>query len=70
MGQERAERPFMDELIDAMGVYSADGQVDDATGSDAGAEQEFGHDPKPRPDPLIEPEQRTRPSPEGRTGPN
>lgn len=70
MTSENADRRFLDELTDAMGVYSADGQVDDATGGDAGAEDEFGHDPRPRPDPLVEPEQRVRPSPDGRTGPS
>jgi hypothetical protein len=68
-GQD-ADRPYLDELTDAVGVYSADGQVDDATGGDAGAEEEFGHDKRPRPDPMVEPEQRARPSPDGRIGPD
>jgi hypothetical protein len=62
-------RPSLEELSDAMGVYSADGQVDDVTGGDAGAEEEFGHGRRPRPDSSIEPEQRRRPSPHGRIGP-
>jgi Glycosyl transferase family 2 len=62
-------RPTLEELSDAMGVYSADGQVDDATGGEAGEEEEFGNGRRPRPDPSIEPEQRRRPSPDGRIGP-
>jgi hypothetical protein len=63
------ERIGIDELSDAMGVYSADGQVDDATGGDAGAEEEFGHGPRPDSEPDAEEAYRSRPSPEGRTGP-
>jgi hypothetical protein len=59
------ERTSLEELSDAVGVYSADGQVDDATGGEAGAEQEFGHGPRP----AGEEGHRSRPSPEGRTGP-
>jgi hypothetical protein len=65
----------LDELDQAMATYSADGQVDDATGGDASAEQEFGHDPYPErrragdPDPDTEEGRALRPSPEGRTGP-
>jgi hypothetical protein len=69
MTSQDADRPFLDELSDAMGVYSADGQVDDTTGGDAGAEEEFGNDRRPRPDPSIDREQRPRPSPDGRIGP-
>jgi hypothetical protein len=47
------------ELSRAMATYSADGQVDDVSGNDAGAEEAFGEDP-------LTP----RPSPEGRSGPN
>ena len=36
------------DLDRAMGSYSADGQVDDASGGDAGAEAEFGEDAHPR----------------------
>ena len=53
------DRLPVDELNRAMATYSSDGQVDDVTGNDAGAEQEFGEDPLP-----------PRPSPDGRTGPN
>jgi hypothetical protein len=70
MTSDDPNRQYLEELSDAMGVYSADGQVDDATGGDAGAEEEFGHGRRPRPDPSVEPEQRRRPSPDGRTGPN
>jgi hypothetical protein len=70
MTSDDPNRTFLDELNDAMGVPAADGQVDDPTGSDAGEEQEFGHDPRPRPDPRVEPEQRPRPSPDGRIGPS
>ena len=67
----------LDELDRAMATYSADGQVDDTTGGDASAEQEFGHDPYPErpraaigdPDPDTEEGRALRPSPEGRTGP-
>ena len=64
------------ELSRAMATYSTDGQVDDTTGGDAGAEEEFGHepfalteDPVPDPDPDTEEGRRLRPSPEGRSGP-
>jgi hypothetical protein len=53
------ERLPVDELNRAMATYSADGQVDDVTGNDAGAEGEFGADPLP-----------PRPSPDGRSGPH
>jgi hypothetical protein len=53
------ERLPVDELNRAMATYSADGQVDDVTGNDAGAEAAFGEDPLTG-----------RPSPDGRSGPN
>ncbi len=53
------ERLPVEELNRAMATYSADGQVDDVTGNDAGAEQAFGEDP------LTQ-----KPSPDGRTGPH
>jgi hypothetical protein len=42
--RDEAELP-LSELSQAMASYSADGQVDDATGGDAGAEEEFGEEP-------------------------
>ncbi|WP_117211277.1 hypothetical protein [Allorhizocola rhizosphaerae] len=53
MTHEQREKPEpeedMDRLIaEALGTYSADGQVDDATGGDAGAEEKFGHEARPR----------------------
>jgi hypothetical protein len=53
----------LDELDRAMATYSSDGQVDDLTGGDAGAEEEFGDEPgygRPSPD---------GPAPDGRSGP-
>src|SRR4051812_2021718 len=68
----------LSELARAMATYSQDGQVDDLTGSDAGAEAEFGHEPAAAtgdPDPGSESGRRFRPSPDGpsgvgRSGPN
>lgn len=57
----------LDDLTDAMAVFSNDGQLDDATGNDAGAEQAFGHEAGAR-GPTSE--ERRRPSPEGRSGPH
>jgi hypothetical protein len=68
----------LSELNQAMASYSADGQVDDATGGEAGPEQ-AGLDRAARararagdgdPDPDSEEGRRLRPSPDGRTGPN
>ncbi|HWG99039.1 MAG TPA: hypothetical protein VNV66_06880, partial [Pilimelia sp.] len=42
------ERLPLSELADAMAISPTDGQVDDVTGNDAGAEQEFGHGPRAR----------------------
>ncbi len=70
MASEQDRRRYLNELTDAVGVYSTDGQVDDPTGNDAGDEEEFGHGRRPRPDRLVEPEQRRRPSPDGRIGPS
>ncbi len=78
------DRLPLEELTAAMGTYSADGQVDDATGGDASAEQEFGDEPwaverppddNTRPDGPGDPDpdtvsgRRLRPSPNGRIGP-
>lgn len=53
------ERLPLEELNRAMATNSADGQVDDLTGNDAGAGQAFGED-----------QLTNRPSPDGRTGPH
>lgn len=53
----------LEELSAAMATYSADGQVDDATGGEAGEEEEFGGAPpggRPSPD---------GPGPGGHSGP-
>ncbi|MCU7727109.1 hypothetical protein ODJ79_25560 [Actinoplanes sp. KI2] len=75
----------LSELTKAMASYSQDGQVDDLTGEDAGAEDEYGHGARARPsdgDSAVgDPEATSaegrglRPSPDGaspygRTGPN
>jgi hypothetical protein len=63
------------ELTEAMGTYSHDGQVDDPTGNDAGAEQEFGDELRGGPhgsddaDPTSAEGRRLRPSPDAH-GPN
>ncbi|HEX6074103.1 MAG TPA: hypothetical protein VFZ32_02440 [Micromonosporaceae bacterium] len=73
--RDESRVPLAD-LDRAMGGYSADGQVDDDTGGDAGAEAEFGEDAWPGaggrrdPDPDTEEGRRLRPSPGGgRIGP-
>jgi hypothetical protein len=66
------------ELTEAMAVYSSDGEQDDVTGNDAGAEEAFGDQPfveraekgEGDPDPDSEEGRALRPSPEGRSGPN
>jgi len=75
----------LSELTRAMASYSQDGQVDDLTGEDAGAEDEYGHGAQPGrsdeghesgdPEAPSEEGRRLRPSPDGaspygRTGPN
>jgi hypothetical protein len=76
----------LSELTQAMATYSQDGQVDDLTGSDAGAEAEFGDGASTGrkapdnagsgdPDPTSAAGRGLRPSPDGtsaagRTGPN
>ncbi|RZU53932.1 hypothetical protein EV385_5868 [Krasilnikovia cinnamomea] len=52
--EERPEQAWRDDralplsdLTRAMATYSHDGQVDDVTGGEAGAEEEFGHGPRP-----------------------
>ncbi|GAA5183234.1 hypothetical protein GCM10023322_22040 [Rugosimonospora acidiphila] len=62
------------ELEQAMATYSADGQVDDASGGNVGADetmreadQEIPTDRDP--DPNSEAGRRVRPTPDGRAGP-
>jgi hypothetical protein len=62
------ERLPLDELTDAVAAPAADGQVDDATGGDAGAEDEFGHGPHPKGEDR-DGRGPPRPSTTGRTGP-
>jgi hypothetical protein len=73
------QRLPLSELDEAMATYSQDGQADDLTGADAGAEEEFGHGPIPvdederdpatvesgDPPPDSEAGRRLRPSPDG-----
>jgi hypothetical protein len=79
-GAWRDERRIpLAELDRAMATYSADGQVDDPTGGDAGAEEAFGEELAEGPsggdaewgdpDPDSEEGRRLRPSPEGHSGP-
>ncbi|HEX6501027.1 MAG TPA: hypothetical protein VF054_18655 [Micromonosporaceae bacterium] len=76
------ERLPLDDLSRAMGTYSNEGQTDDSTGGDAGAEEAFGDEPwtveeeesrdaqrHGDPDPETEEGRRMRPSPHGRIGP-
>jgi hypothetical protein len=60
------ERLPLADLERAMGAASQDGQADDVTGNDAGAEEAFGHGPEPA-DRAAE---GSRPSTTGRTGPH
>jgi hypothetical protein len=90
MSDERSDGVWRDEeklpledLSRAMATSANDGQVDDMTGNDAGAEQEFGHDAEvaekargdepytgdPDPGPT-DPDRAVRPSTTGRTGPH
>jgi len=57
------EKLPLSDLDRAMATWDTDGQRDDQTGSDAGAEQEFGHDAQ------VRGEAAARPSTTGRTGP-
>jgi hypothetical protein len=63
------------DLERAVAAPAADGEVDDATGSDAGAEAEFGHGPEAADraatrEASTDPDRAYRPSTTGRTGPN
>jgi hypothetical protein len=73
------ERLPLSELERAMGAAAGDGEVDDVTGNDAGAESAFGHGPEsadghPRPGTgereMTDDERAYRPSTTGRTGPH
>jgi hypothetical protein len=67
------------ELERAMGAAANDGEVDDVTGNDAGAESAYGHgaeaadgqptSPADRAE-MTDPERAYRPSTTGRTGPH
>lgn len=59
------ERLPLAELNQAMATYSGDGQVDDTTGNDVGAELAFGEGAFVHGDPANH-----RPSPDGRIGPH
>jgi hypothetical protein len=72
-----ASRLPLTSLDPALAVYSAEGQVDDATGHEAGPEEEFGGRPWPGsaaldgdPDPDTAEGRHLRPSPEGHQGPH
>jgi hypothetical protein len=60
------------DLERAMASAAADGEVDDVTGNDAGAEAAFGHGPEAaaRDANATDPERAYRPSTTGRTGPH
>ena len=66
----------LSELNQAMATYSADGQVDDASGGDAGAQEALGRPDRAGavaggdPDPDSEEGRRERPTPDGHPGPN
>ena len=60
------EKLPVDQLSRAMATYSHDGQVDDTTGNDAGAELEFGDQSTARRAGRPSPD---GPAPDGRSGP-
>jgi hypothetical protein len=68
----------LSELNQAMATYSADGQVDDASGGEAGSQEVLdrpsrvvpGAVPGGDPDPDSEEGRRQRPTPDGHPGPN
>ena len=67
------EKLPVSELSRAMASWDLDGQSDDVTGNDAGAEDEFGHDSRVRPEPhpgASDPDREFRPSTTGRNGPH
>lgn len=63
-------------LNEAMATYSADGQVDDASGGEAGTQAALDEAQRERrpamgdPDPDSAEGRRERPTPDGRPGPN
>jgi hypothetical protein len=64
------------DLDRALATYSADGQVDDEAGEDAGAEEYLASHPWPGPEESGDPDptsaegRRLRPSPDGHPGPS
>jgi hypothetical protein len=66
------QRLPLSDLSQAMATSAQDGQVDDVTGNDAGAEQAFGHDAQVGGEAgdATDPDRATRPSTTGRTGPH
>jgi hypothetical protein len=78
------DRTPLSELERAMSSSTPDGQVDDVTGNDAGAESAFGHGPEAADDELpagspdaekraeqtTDDQRRYRPSTTGRSGPH
>ncbi|WP_329109168.1 hypothetical protein OG792_10685 [Micromonospora sp. NBC_01699] len=73
------ERLPLRDLERAMGASTGDGQVDDTTGNDAGAESAYGHgaeaaDGRPSAEvdreEMTDPDRAYRPSTTGRNGPH
>lgn len=75
------ERLPLQDLERAIAAPSNDGEVDDVTGNDAGAEAVFGHGPEAADDTparhtagdgrdMTDPQRAYRPSTTGRTGPH
>lgn len=67
------ERLPLADLNEAMATSSLDGQVDDVTGNDAGAEDEFGHGPRAGDRAVTgsaDPDRAIRPTTTGRNGPH
>lgn len=66
------ERLPLRDLERAMGASANDGEADDMTGSDAGAESAFGHgaESATHEEGATDPERAYRPSTTGRTGPS
>lgn len=67
------ERLPLSDLTQAMATSSLEGQLDDVTGNDAGAEDEFGHGPQagdPDTPGTTDPDRAYRPTTTGRNGPH